>query len=143
MPSNVLLLLLGLKNNKFGLIGFGGANIHNLEHSHTVGGKLLGSSKDFQMAVNSLRVDVEGSNTDVFKALRMAAKYSFRAGVAKSIVLLTCSECNEQAARLQEVQYNLINRGIRLHVIMDHEFALSADVDTPKTSYLFGTWLRV
>jgi hypothetical protein len=68
----------------------------------------------------------------------MAAKYPFRAGVAKSIVLLTCSECTEQAARYNEIEHNLKMRGISLHVIMDHEFTLSSDISTPKTNYLFG-----
>jgi hypothetical protein len=128
-----------LSNNQFGLIGFGGEGIHDGEHIQTISGKILGSSKEFGTAVQSLKFNIEGSNTDVFKALRMAAKYPFRAGVAKSIVLITCSECTEQAARYNEIKYNLQTRGINLHVIMEHEFTLGAsDIETPKTSYLFG-----
>ena len=129
----------GLTNNQFGLIGFGGEGIHDEEHIQTVSGQILGLSSDFSKAVKSMSFNIEGTNTDVFKALRMAAKYPFRAGVAKSVVLLTCSECTEQAARYQEIAFNLRNRGISLHVIMDHEFTLgTSDIETPKTSYLFG-----
>lgn len=128
----------GLSNNQFGLIGFGGDNLHNDEHTHTVGGQILGSAQDFMKAVANLQFTKEGENTDVFKSLRMAAKYPFRAGVAKSIVLLTCSECTEQNARYNEIQHNLLERGISLHVIMDHEFVLGGEISTPKTNYLFG-----
>ena len=131
-----------LSNNQFGLIGYGGEGIHDDEHIQTISGKILGSSKEFGKAVESLQFDIVGGNTDVFKALRMAAKYPFRAGVAKSIVLLTCSECTEQAARYNEISHNLRTRGIHLHVIMDHEFSLGAsDIETPKTSYLFGKYI--
>lgn len=130
----------GLTNNQFGLIGFGGEGIHDSEHSRTVAGKILGSSKDFSESIMSMSFNKEGDNTDVLKTLRMAAKYPFRAGVAKSVVLLACSECTEQEARYNEIQYNLLNRGISLHVIMEHEFTLGAstDIETPKTNYLFG-----
>jgi len=127
-----------LNNNKFGLIGFGGAEIHNNEHTHTVGGQIFGSAQDFERSISTLIFNKEGDNTDVFKALRMAAKYPFRAGVAKSVVLLTCSECTEQNARFKEIEHNFLQRGISLHVIMDHEFTLSSDISTPKTSLLFG-----
>jgi len=128
-----------LKNNQFGLIGFGGYGIHDDEHTHTVAGKILGSSQDFSKAVESLDITKVGNNTDIFKALRMAAKYPFRAGVAKSIVLVTCSECTEQAARYNEIAFNLRTRGISLHIIMNHEFLLGPhDMETPKTNYLFG-----
>lgn len=126
-----------LKNNQFGLIGFGGVGIHNDEHIQTVASKILGSSTQFTKAAENLKASRVGDNTDVFKALRMAAKYPFRAGVAKSVVLLTCSECTEQAARYNEIAYNLRTRGINLHVIMNHEFLLGAH-ETPKTNYLFG-----
>lgn len=136
---NVALRSKELKNNQFGLIGYGGEGIHNDDHTHTVSGKILGNSKEFSKAVENLQVNIVGENTDVFKALRKAAKYPFRAGVAKSIVLLTCSECTEQAARYNEIAYNLRTRGISLHVIMNHEFLLGPhDVETPKTNYLFG-----
>jgi hypothetical protein len=133
------LKLKGLSNNQFGLIGFGGADSkHDDEHSHTVSGKILGDVKSFKGAVDSLSFTTVGSNTDVLKALRKAAKYPFRAGVAKSVVLITCSECTEQAARYNEIEHNLKQRGIVLHVIMDHEFLIGSNIETPKTSYLFG-----
>jgi len=128
----------GLSNNQFGLIGFGGDSLHDTEHTHTIGGQILGNAGDFHKAVQSLKLNKEGDNTDVFMALRMAAKYPFRAGVAKSIVLLTCSECSEQNVRYQGIEHNLLQRGINLHVIMEHEFTLSSDIATPKTNYLFG-----
>ena len=125
--------------NQFGLIGFGGNGIYDEEHIQTISGKILGSSQEFANAISSMKFNMEGDNTDVFKALRMAAKYPFRAGVAKSVVLLTCSECTEQAARYNEIKHNLKARGIHLHVIMEHEFTLGAsDIETPKTNYLFG-----
>jgi hypothetical protein len=57
----------GLSSNQFGLIGFGGEGIHNTEHSHTINGQILGSSKDFKQASSSLSFTKEGENTDVFK----------------------------------------------------------------------------
>ena len=46
-----------LKNNQFGLIGFGGEGIHDNEHTHTVSGKILGSSNDFSKAVENLSMN--------------------------------------------------------------------------------------
>jgi len=130
------LMAKGLRNNRFGLVGFGGEGVMNSEHSHTIDGQIMNTHDKLATAINSLRFTGEGSNDDGLRAVRFASLYPFRTGVSKNIVLLKCSSCHEKTVSYPEIQQLLLERGITLHVLMEHQF--TAKTKSPKTSYIFG-----
>ena len=128
----------GLTGNRFGLIGYGGARVHDLPHTHTVGGEIMGSARAMASAADSLVFVKDGENTDTIAALRMAAEYPFRAGVAKAVVVMACGPCMEQDVKLMDVTDELKNQKIQVHLLVEHEFMMAAKDAAPKTNYLFG-----
>ena len=105
------------------------------EQSHTLDGQIMNTYDRLAAAFSALRFTGEGHN-DALRAVRFAALYPFRTGVAKNIVLIKCSTCHEDTVRYTELQQLLLERGITLHVLMEHQF--TARTQTPKTSYIFG-----
>ena len=126
----------GLTGNRFGLIGYGGSGVYDLPHTHTIGSEVMGSARD--MAADALDFIPDGSNTDTIGAMKMAAEYPFRAGVAKVMVVLACGPCMEQDMKFADMAAELKNQKIQLHLLVEHEFMMAAQDSTPKTNYLFG-----
>jgi len=127
----------GLQTNRFGVIGFGGALVHNDEQSHTSEGKLFNDARKLHLAINSLKFTPEGPNTDMLKAVKYATNYPFRTGVSKNVIILPCSECKVQAVAYAEMQQMLAEKDITLHVLLSHDFKLRT-ISPVKTSYIFG-----
>lgn len=132
----------GLGNNRFGLIGFGGEGVHDLPHSHTITGQLMGPSRQMKSAAESLVFSDEGHSKDAIGALKLAAGYPFRAGVAKTVIMMTCAPCG-YSSQLGEVEKEMLTAGIQLHMMVEHEFTTSSQEAAPKTSYLYGKCLIV
>lgn len=127
-----------LRDVSYGLVGFGGEGILRDVHSHTMGGRLMGDRQAIMTALQTLPFDGKAGG-DVMDAVRMAAMYSFRPGASKSIVLLPCEACREGAVRYTELQRLLIERDVRLHMLMDHVFKLKGTKsNSPKTGFMFG-----
>ena len=80
----------------------------------------------------------DGTNRDVMSAVNMAAHYPFRPGVSRSLVLVTCDQC-EDASRWfgRDVSKILTDRGITLHVLRPQVFDVSI-LDTARTDLLLG-----
>lgn len=85
-----------LTENRFGLVGFGGASSNNEAHIETIKGELFGTMESFILRLEDLQYDSEGMG-DVWGAIDMAMGYPFRPGVPKHIVLLSCSKCTERS----------------------------------------------
>lgn len=66
-----------------------------------------------------------GKHDDVMEAVHFAANLPFRAGVAKAIVLITCDlkSCQDNSIDYLELQDLLFDRDIKLHYLLEHEFA--------------------
>ena len=69
-------------------------------------------------------------------ALDLAARYPFRAGVSKTIVLLTCESCSENLVSYADMAELLIKRDIKLHLITPHDFRMKSN--SPKASNIWG-----
>ena len=123
-----------MKNNRYGLIGFGGKGAYDAPHSHTIDGELLGELKDFARVDNIIYED--GNNKDDVSAIEAATRYPFKAGAAKVIILITCGSCDGK--KYDEVKNVLAEQGFTFHVLKSHEFEMKTALKTPKTSYLFG-----
>ncbi|XP_006820902.1 apolipophorins-like [Saccoglossus kowalevskii] len=114
----------GLQDNRFGLVGYGGDHVHSKEHSHTIDSKLFNKGRKFILGSDSLVFSENSKNNDTFLALRKAASYPFRTGVAKSIILLTCSDCRSSAISYDEISSILKKQGISLHILSDNGFSI-------------------
>ena len=125
----------GLKNNQFGLIGFGGADVHSGPHSHTINGTLMGSARSLRRALPSMSFTATETSSDVSPALQLATTYPWRAGTSKTLILTTCDVSSSN----DDVQRVLRDLGVTVHVLRTHEFDVTTD--TPRTSRLFGKHL--
>jgi len=114
----------GLQNNRYGLVGFGGEGVHSEEHSHTIDSKLFNKARKFILGSDGLVFSKEGTNNDAFRAVRAAAQYPFRTGVAKSIIMLTCSDCSQSSISKDEIIHMLREQGISLHVMTEDGFKI-------------------
>lgn len=123
-----------MKKNRYGLVGFGGEGVHDEEHQHTLKGELFGTAGDIEST--SLTFKEDGENDDVVRAVQMAARYPFRLGVSKSIVLVPCSGCSQKTISYSVIQQKLLAMGIKLHIMMRHNFKLKSG--KTKTNYLYG-----
>ena len=59
---------------------------------------------------------------DTLKAIKFAAKYPFRTGVSKTVVVIPCDQCDYVQTGYREVMALLTAHDIRLHVVLDHAF---------------------
>lgn len=125
----------GVTDIQYGLVGYGGQNVLSEPHSHTLDSQLMESKARLVDALNSF-ITMEGSSEDAFSALHFAAKYPFRVGSSKAIILLPCDSCHERVTSYSQIQNFLQSRGIHLHVLMQHDFRLRTQ--SPKTSFIFG-----
>ena len=124
---------LSIKKPRFSVVGYGGKDE---PHSHTMDGELFNSKYKFSKATENFHV-TQTETEDALEALEYAARLPFRAGVSKSIILVPCADCTEQAVNYADVQRLLFQRDIRLHVLKQEDFKLKAD---KTTSYIFGKY---
>ncbi len=124
----------GIKKPQFSVVGYGGEGPLSNPHSHTMDGEIFNSKYKFGKAMQSFPI-ASLPNEDALEALEYAARLPFRTGVSKSIILLPCGACTEQAVNYADVQRLLFQRDIRLHVLTQQHFQLKAD---KSTSYIFG-----
>ena len=131
-----------LQDNHYGLVGYGGSGVYAHPHSHTFDGQFFGTFDRFAQAVENFPVGGEVDHDDVHRyddalsALEFAARYHFRPGASKTIILVPCSNCDEHEVSYSEVHHLLEDRDISLSMLMDTEFAI--DKTNPTTSFIFG-----
>jgi len=114
----------GLQDNRYGLVGFGGEGVHSEPHTHTIDSKLFNRARKFLLGSDGLDFSGNGQYNDTFNAVRAATKYPFRTGVAKSIILVTCSDCSQSSMNYDEIFDILREQGISLHVMTDNGFKI-------------------
>ena len=76
------------------------------------------------------------SKEKAIDALDLAARYPFRAGVSKSIILLTCETCSENIVTYADMVELLLKRDIKLHLMTPHDFRMKSN--SPKASNIWG-----
>jgi len=130
-----------MTNIRYGIVGFGGNGAHSEPSERTINGQVMSdSTRDVLRALNSITFDGPSpGDADVMSAVRFAAMYPFRMGVSKSVIVLPCADCREGATRYTELQRILIERDVRLHMLMDHTFTLKGTKSvSPKSGLMFG-----
>lgn len=126
---------------RYGIVGFGGQGPHAEPSTNTIKGQIMSNSvRDVSRSLASFTFDgPRPEDADVMSAVRFAAMYPFRMGVSKTLVVLPCAECREGATRYTELQRILIERDIRLNLLMDHTFQLRGTKSVaPKSGLMFG-----
>ncbi|XP_038049527.1 uncharacterized protein LOC119723087 [Patiria miniata] len=111
-----------LTDNRYGLAAFGGIDVHEGAHSHSIHGQLINRANRMSEGLDSL--EFNGTYpTDAFDAVKLASDYKFRPGAAKVIILIVESERQYENSRynLTEIQRYLTSRGIVLYVVSDYE----------------------
>lgn len=113
---------------RYGVVGFGGEEVHNAPHVHTGGYAINFDAKGLKSAVDSLNFKSDFNNAawqDPLAAVDYAStQYAFRPMAAKAVVLLTCSACGEQV-NYYDVQQRMIEKNIQLHVYTTKEVLIS------------------
>jgi len=127
------LRLKGIRDNQFGLVGFGGEGVHNKPHTHTIKGRFFDSAEALRLVTLE---ENAGTYNDVRRAVQYAAIYPFRTGVSKNIVLVPCSACESSGMSHARLAKFLHDRDITLHVMQPESFSLR--INTPKASSIIG-----
>jgi len=125
----------GINDNKFGLVGYGGEGFYNQPHSHTIDGLLMGPRDRFASAIADFPISQVDSMEDSLAAVEFAARYNFRTGVSKTIILIPCARCEEHTIDYSQVQELLNDRDIGMSMLIQQEFSNKED---PVGSYIFG-----
>jgi hypothetical protein len=111
-----------MTNNRYGLAAFGGIDVHEGAHSHSIHGQLINRASQMPMGLESL--EFNGTYpTDAFDAIKLASDYKFRPGAAKVVILIVESErmYEDSKHNLSSIQQFLTRRGITLYVVSDYE----------------------
>jgi len=111
-----------MTDNRYGLAAFGGIDVHEGAHSHSIHGQLINTARHMPEGLESL--EFNGTYpTDAFDAIVLASEYKFRPGAAKIIILIVENEREyvESYFSLDEVQQFLTNRGITLYVVSNYD----------------------
>ena len=86
----------GLTDNRWALVTFGGEGVYDRPRSLILDNRIF--ARDHQRFVDyfdRIPIGKDGSQ-DIFEAIRFAAQLVFRAGVAKTFVLMPCSHCEAE-----------------------------------------------
>lgn len=105
-----------ISQNRFAVVGYGGKGIFNKPHTRTAKGQIWSNSLNLQNTLKDLPLNDDGVSGDIFSALRYAVDMSYRAGVSKQFILISCSnDC--QASSYADALTLLIENDIKLHLL--------------------------
>lgn len=91
---------LGITNNQFAVIAFGGAAPFDRPRSIVHNNQIFTNSTHLKHFFDHIRTTNSSANNDVFEAISIAAKLLFRPGASKTFVLLPCSSCSSDSMRV-------------------------------------------
>ena len=112
----------GMTENRYALVGFGGQGPHRSPHIRTTAGQIWTHNTLFRVNENiEMNGDEQG---DLYDAIEFASRtLKFRAGVAKTMIAMTCgSEQCGSASRYPDTITLLMENDIKLHLLTPKEF---------------------
>ncbi|GFO03307.1 apolipophorin [Plakobranchus ocellatus] len=112
----------GFTENRFGLEGYGGADVDEVS-VRTIDGHHFGNARLFLKALETHRFSENVGSGDLARAIRQAADYPFRAGVAKVLVIAPCSAC-EVSFLDTTLSTRLATEGFRVHILQDKGYTM-------------------
>lgn len=126
----------GMRNNRYGLVGFGGENIHG-EYSITIKSELMATAGLMMNEVRKLDLYDGYSKIYPLNAINLAAQYPFRPTVRKTIILVACNMLCNRKVSYQQVLNQLKEHDIALHLLQEYDFEMLGN-KSPKTTNLYG-----
>ncbi|VVC30431.1 Hypothetical protein CINCED_3A001550 [Cinara cedri] len=114
----------GMTNNKFSTVFFGGGGFFDEPHSVVINGQVFTSPTLFLQYLSNIQIGK--GNSDVFNAIRFASKLRFRTGHSIIFLLFPCSDCDPSNMMLDysTVSHVMTEKSIKLHVLMDKPFVM-------------------
>ncbi|XP_067678851.1 uncharacterized protein [Haliotis asinina] len=106
----------GISQNKYGLVGYGGPGRLVTEHSRTFDGQLFSKPRGFMKGVEGIVYSDNKHSGDGLAAIRLATNYPFRTGVAKVILFIPASNCEATEAHV-DIDGILKAHGFVMHVL--------------------------
>ena len=79
---------INMTHNLYSVVGYGGPGELARPHSYTSGGRLFSTYDSVQFTIQRLNTD--GSGGDIYDAMRFAAGLTWRAGVGKGMLVVSC-----------------------------------------------------
>ncbi|XP_050528812.1 uncharacterized protein LOC126898616 isoform X2 [Daktulosphaira vitifoliae] len=115
---------IGITNNKFSAVFFGGDGVYDNPHSIVINGQVFTSPALFPQYLSNIHYGK--GNSDVFNAIRYASKLRFRPGHSIIFILFPCSECDASDTMLDYTVISQIitEKSIKLHVLMNKQFVV-------------------
>jgi hypothetical protein len=118
-----------ITNNRFAVVGYGSGNDRTgaTPHIYTISSSIFSSSSNVQFALNRLEASGRQSNysSEVFNALKYAARLPFRPGVSKTIVLVTCDNSGKNDGSFYGDAMTMLKEGgITLHHLSPTQIAV-------------------
>lgn len=113
----------GITDNRYALVGYGGQGIHHEAHVQTASAKVWSHSTLFKVPDKS---NVAGTKkSDLYSAIHYASMMTYRAGVSKTLIAITCGDekCGD-SVRYADTLTLLVENDFRLHMITPKPFTL-------------------
>jgi len=127
MDSLISLLLkeltdLKITSNRFAVVVFGGSGVLDKPRSIVINGNIFTEPQFLPQYFEN--IPIGNGSADIFGAVRYAAKLLFRAGVAKTFILLPCTNCDpaNNTVDYTVLHQVLVESDITLHILMNGEF---------------------
>ncbi|CAI9743208.1 apolipophorins-like [Octopus vulgaris] len=122
----------------FGVVGFGG-NYTAPVYTRTFYGQTMSDSlkvSDVLYEIN-YETDQREQPLDIMQALTRALHYPFRAGAMKTIILVTCSSCQDNNVVSFELKEALREQDVILHVLAEENFKSVGNISLEK-AHIYG-----
>lgn len=113
----------GLNDNRYAMVGFGGEGIHYDAHLQTTSSNVWSHSTLFKVPEKG---DVVGARaSDLYSAIHFASTMTYRAGVSKTFIAITCGDekCGDPV-RYSDTLTLLIENDFKMHMVVPKPFTL-------------------
>ncbi|KAI8509686.1 hypothetical protein Bbelb_121140 [Branchiostoma belcheri] len=113
------------------LVGFGGKDVHEPAHVHTINGELFAQMKPNEVNKALKELAFEGKKTtNAMEAIRLAAQYPFRPEASKVFLLITEEDKVEKNPQeIREIKKILAEQSITLNVFSSYKEIKKSKVD--------------
>nr|AAT37632.1 von Willebrand factor [Branchiostoma belcheri tsingtauense] len=116
---------------RIAIVGFGGQDVHEPAHVHTINGELFAQMKPSELNKALKELVFEGKKTtNAMEAIRMAAQYPFRPEASKIFLLITEEDKVEKNPQeIRELKKILAEQSITLNVFSSYKEIKKSKVD--------------
>ena len=118
----------GIQQNRFAVVGYGGRGDKLFQKPHvrtTDGGQIWSHRKGIQLALEDLPLGDSTAPSDIHAALRYAVNLpSYRVGVSKQFVLVSCGGSECQASSYADALTLLIENDVKLHLLQPRDIVV-------------------